>query len=195
MNQHWCPGTWGAGLLTGAIRSHIFLFLKEVFFWCFVEIFTLRGTNRLGSGYSTTVSSCPKDDGSSQCPCSQLSPSMPETCWFVPSDLDQHTSCAVCQALVSSAGLVWPVPSILLSSTWQKHHLWAVHVSSRNPKPQVFASTWLVFSTTINMLFFSLKFTCMDFEETLCLPGAFPWDVLFKCTVAHKNGAVALWRI
>lgn len=104
--------------------------------------------NRLGSGYSMAVSSYSKSDGSSQCPHRQLSPSTPEmlVCAF---KAWPATSCAVCQALAMAAGLVWPVPCILLGSTWQEHHLWAVHVSSRNPKPQVWQGDCPVASTGV----------------------------------------------
>lgn len=171
MNQHWCPRTLGAGLLTGAIYSHIFLFLKEVFFWCFVQIFLLRRTGLV---------LCPL-----QLPA--LTPGVLGALSAPTAGSIHGRELLVCAVLCARpghgcrAGLTSSQHPA--ESTWHQHHLWLCmcHPGIQNHRclPPVGCCSpppW----PTRNLFF--LKFACVDFEETLYLCWALPWDVLFRCT-------------
>lgn len=147
MNQHWCPRTLGAGLLTGPIYSHIFLFLKKVFFWCFVQIFLLRRT------------------GLVLCPL-QLPALTPGVLGALsaPTAVSIHgRELLVCPVLCQAWPWLQGWSDQFPASCWvhvAPASSLAVHVSSRNPEPQVLASSWLVFSTTMTHQKFILFKIC-----------------------------------
>lgn len=160
--------------------------------------------NRLGLGSTRAVSSYSKGDGSAPIagwvhPCQRavgLSlQSLTSTC---PVLCARHWSCLQGWFDQFPASCWVPRGRSIISD---------VHVSSRNPEPQVLAFTWLVFSTTMT----HHKFVLFLFQIGLCefwgnsvfvlqiYPEPFHGMCCWSAPVAHKHGTVALlvalWRI
>lgn len=193
MNQHWCPGT---SVLTGAIYSHIFLFLKEVFFWGFVEIVMLRGKTGLAyfgplqlwalisgvMGAPTASRAHPSQRAAVGLSLQSLTSPCPVLCarhWScLQGRFDQFpASCWVSRGSSIISGLCMCHPGV------QNHRcLPPLGWCSLPPSPN---HKFVLFLFKIRLCGFWGNSVFVQRPSMGCVV----WPV------AHKNGAVALWRI
>jgi len=153
-----------------------------------------------------------KGDKSYQGHHSELISSMPEACQFVFLELEQHTFCSVCKALVTFVWLVWPVlPSIRLSSTSQKHHfifwLRMCHLRSQNHKcgrqtvqlPLFTGALYHPDSPEVCSFIFKMLLGWVFRKPCICLEPLHGMCCCLSAPLVHSNCAVAelvaFWRI